>query len=103
MAKKNRDVEKKENKKEDVLEFRGIVEEAYPSALFRVKCENGPEVTCTISGKLRYNRIRILPGDTVTVEMSPYDTTKGRISWRFKLCGSGRNQVPSSRSSSSCA
>lgn len=102
MAKKNRDVEKKENKKDDVLEFRGIVEEAYPSALFRVKCDNGPEVTCTISGKLRYNRIRILPGDAVTVEMSPYDTTKGRISWRFKLCWIMHGRIHSLHFSSCC-
>ena len=70
--------------KEDAIEVDGIVEEALPNAMFRVKLENGHEVLSHISGKMRKFYIRILPGDKVTVEMSPYDLTKGRITWRSK-------------------
>jgi translation initiation factor IF-1 len=70
--------------KEDVLEVEGTVLEALPNAMFKVELENGHRVLATISGKLRQNFIRILPGDKVTVEMSPYDLTKGRITWRTK-------------------
>ena len=70
--------------KEEVLQFAGTVIEALPNATFRVKLENGHEVLAHISGKLRMNYIRILPGDKVTVELSPYDLSKGRISWRDK-------------------
>ena len=70
--------------KDDVIEFEGVVEEALPNATFKVKLPNGHIVTATISGKLRMNYIRILPGDKVTVEMSPYDLTRGRITWRSK-------------------
>jgi translation initiation factor IF-1 len=62
----------------------GDVIEALPNAMFRVKLENEHEITCHVSGKIRMNYIRILPGDKVTVEMSPYDLTKGRITYRFK-------------------
>jgi translation initiation factor IF-1 len=62
----------------------GEVIEALPNAMFRVKLENEHEITCHVSGKIRMNYIRILPGDKVTVEMSPYDLTKGRITYRFK-------------------
>jgi len=62
----------------------GEVIEAFPNAMFRVKLENGHEITCHVSGKIRMHYIRILPGDEVTVEMSPYDLTKGRITYRFK-------------------
>jgi len=62
----------------------GDVIEALPNAMFRVKLENDHEITCHVSGKIRMNYIRILPGDKVTVEMSPYDLTKGRITYRFK-------------------
>jgi translation initiation factor IF-1 len=62
----------------------GEVIEALPNAMFRVKLENGHEITCHVSGKIRMHYIRILPGDEVTVEMSPYDLTKGRITYRFK-------------------
>ncbi len=62
----------------------GEVMEALPNAMFRVKLENEHEITCHVSGKIRMNYIRILPGDKVTVEMSPYDLTKGRITYRFK-------------------
>jgi translation initiation factor IF-1 len=62
----------------------GEVVEALPNAMFRVLLENGHEITCHVSGKIRMNYIRILPGDKVTVEMSPYDLTKGRITYRFK-------------------
>ena len=70
--------------KDDVIEFEGVVEEALPNATFKVRLPNGHQVVAHISGKLRLNYIRILPGDKVTVEMSPYDLTKGRITWRSK-------------------
>ena len=70
--------------KEDVLELEGTVVEALPNAMFQVEFENGHRILAHISGKLRMNFIRILPGDKVTVEMSPYDLTKGRITWRGK-------------------
>jgi len=68
--------------KEDMMELRGSVTEALANAMFRVKLENNMEVMCHISGKLRKNNIRVLMGDAVTVEISPYDLTKGRITYR---------------------
>ena len=70
--------------KEDVIEIEGTVVEALPSAQFKVELPNGHQILAHISGKLRMNFIRILPGDKVTFEMSPYDLTKGRITWRSK-------------------
>ena len=70
--------------KEDVIEIEGIVVEKLPNAMFQVELDNGHQVLAHISGKLRKNFIRILPGDKVTMEMSPYDLTKGRITWRDK-------------------
>ena len=70
--------------KEDVLELEGTVIEALPNAMFQVEFENGHRILAHISGKLRMNFIRILPGDKVLVEMSPYDLAKGRIIWRAK-------------------
>jgi translation initiation factor IF-1 len=70
--------------KADVIEVEGKVMEKLPNAMFRVELENGHEILAHISGKLRMNYIRILPGDKVTIEMSPYDLTKGRIIWRDK-------------------
>lgn len=70
--------------KKDIIEIEGKVLEALPNAIFKVELENGHEILAHISGKLRMNFIRILPGDKVTVEMSPYDMTKGRITWRKK-------------------
>ncbi|HAG69650.1 MAG: translation initiation factor IF-1 [Lachnospiraceae bacterium] len=70
--------------KADVIEIEGTVTEKLPNAMFRVKLENDHEVLAHISGKLRMNFIRILPGDKVTLEMSPYDLSKGRIIWRDK-------------------
>ena len=70
--------------KSDVIEVEGIVTETYPNASFEVQLENGHKVLAHISGKLRMNFIRILPGDKVTVQMSPYDLTQGRITWRSK-------------------
>ncbi len=70
--------------KKDVIEVQGTVVEALPNAMFRVKLENEHEVLAHVSGKLRMNFIRILPGDTVTLELSPYDLTRGRITWRNK-------------------
>jgi len=70
--------------KEDMIEVEGVVLEALPQAKFQVELENGHVVLAHISGKLRSNYIRILPGDTVKLEMTPYDLTKGRIIWRGK-------------------
>ena len=68
--------------KQDLLEFKGTVIDLLPNAMFRVKLENGHSVTAHTAGKLRKNRIRVLQGDNVTVEMTPYDLTKGRIIFR---------------------
>ena len=68
--------------KQDLLEFKGMVIDLLPNAMFRVKLENGHTVTAHTAGKLRKNRIRVLQGDNVTVEMTPYDLTKGRIIFR---------------------
>ncbi len=70
--------------KDDVIEFEGTVVEALPNATFKVKLPNGMIVTAHISGKLRMNYIKILPGDNVKIEVSIYDPTKGRITWRTK-------------------
>lgn len=70
--------------KDDVIEVDGIVVEKLPNAMFQVELENGHRILAHISGKLRMNFIRILPGDKVLIEMSPYDLTKGRIIWRDK-------------------
>ena len=72
--------------KDDVIELEGVVAEALPNAMFQVELQNGHKILAHISGKLRMNYIKILPGDKVTVEMSPYDLTKGRITWRTKYC-----------------
>ena len=68
--------------KEEGIKVQGIVEEALPNAMFRVELENGHEVLAHISGKMRKYRIRVMPGDAVTVELSPYDLTRGRITFR---------------------
>ena len=70
--------------KQDVIEVQAVVVEALPNAMFKVRLENGVVITATVSGKIRMNYIRILPGDRVTVEISPYDLTRGRITFRFK-------------------
>ena len=70
--------------KEDVIELEGTVLEALPNAMFKVELENGHTILAHISGKMRKFYIRILPGDKVTMEMSPYDLTKARITWRSK-------------------
>lgn len=70
--------------KDDVIELEGVVAEALPNAMFYVELSNGHRILAHISGKLRTNYIKILPGDKVTVEMSPYDLTRGRITWRSK-------------------
>ena len=70
--------------KQDVIEVEGIVKEALPNATFQVESPGGHMILAHISGKLRMNFIRILPGDKVTLEMSPYDLTTGRITWRSK-------------------
>lgn len=70
--------------KEDVIEMQGIVKESLPNAQFVVELESGHVINAHLSGKLRMNFIRILPGDRVTLELSPYDLTKGRITWRAK-------------------
>lgn len=70
--------------KEDVIEIEGTVIEALPNANFQVELANGHKILAHVSGKLRMNYIRIVPGDKVTVEMSPYDLSNGRITWRAK-------------------
>ena len=70
--------------KADIIEVEGTVLEKLPNAMFQVQLENGLEILAHISGKLRMNYIRILPGDKVTIEMSPYDLSKGRIAFRYK-------------------
>lgn len=70
--------------KEDAIEIDGTVEEALPNAMFRVELENGHKILAHISGKMRKFYIRILPGDKVRVELSPYDLSKGRITYRMK-------------------
>ena len=70
--------------KEDVIEVEGVVVETLPNTTFKVELENGHQILAHISGKLRMNYIKILPGDKVKVELSPYDLTKGRIIWRDK-------------------
>jgi translation initiation factor IF-1 len=70
--------------KEDTLEFPGVVKELLPNATFKVELDNGHELIATMAGKMRKNRIRVLAGDKVQVEMTPYDLSKGRINYRFK-------------------
>jgi translation initiation factor IF-1 len=70
--------------KEDLIEFSGTVTEVLPNAMFRVKLENDHEILAHTSGRMRKNRIRVLAGDKVTVEMTPYDLSRGRITYRFK-------------------
>jgi translation initiation factor IF-1 len=70
--------------KQDLIRQDGTIEEALSNAMFRVRLENGHIITATISGKMRMNYIRILPGDRVAVEMSPYDLSRGRIIYRYK-------------------
>jgi len=71
-------------KRDDAIEMEGTVTEPLPNAMFRVELENGHKVLAHISGKMRMHYIRILPGDKVTVELSPYDLSRGRITYRFK-------------------
>ncbi|WP_412058952.1 translation initiation factor IF-1 [Bartonella sp. DGB2] len=70
--------------KEEVLEFSGIIIEPLPNAMFRVKLDNDHEIIAHTAGRMRKNRIRVLAGDKVTVEMTPYDLSKGRITYRYK-------------------
>ena len=70
--------------KEDVIEVEGVVTESYPNAMFEVELPNGHKILAHVSGKMRMNYIRIYPGDKVTIELSPYDLSRGRITWRSK-------------------
>jgi translation initiation factor IF-1 len=70
--------------KEEAIEVQGIILENLPNAMFRVKLDNGQQILAYVSGKMRMHFIKILPGDKVTVELSPYDLSKGRITYRFK-------------------
>ena len=76
--------------KDDVIEIQGTIKETLPNAMFKVELENGHEILAHVSGKIRMHYIRILPGDRVTVEMSPYDLTKGRITYRFKCANTAK-------------
>ena len=78
------EVDRESMAKEDVIEVQGTVAETLPNAMFRVQLDNGHKILAHISGKMRMHFIRILPGDKVTVELSPYDLTRGRITYRFK-------------------
>ena len=69
--------------KKDVIEINGVVEEMMPAAKFRVTLENGHEILAHLAGKMRMNKIRVLPGDKVRIEMTPYDLSKGRINYRY--------------------
>ena len=75
---------RKSMSKEDLIEFKGVISEVLPNAMFRVKLENDHEILAHTAGKMRKNRIRVLQGDKVVVEMTPYDLTKGRIIFREK-------------------
>ena len=70
--------------KSDVIEVEGVVTESYPNAMFEVELPNGHKILAHVYGKMRMNYIRIYPGDKVTIELSPYDLTRGRITWRSK-------------------
>ncbi|MEF9973032.1 MAG: translation initiation factor IF-1 [Clostridia bacterium] len=70
--------------KSDVIEVEGVVTESYPNAMFEVELQNGHKILAHVSGKMRMHYIRIYPGDKVTIELSPYDLTRGRITWRSK-------------------
>ena len=70
--------------KSDVIEVEGVVTESYPNAMFEVELPNGHKILAHVSGKMRMNYIRIYPGDKITIELSPYDLTRGRITWRSK-------------------
>ena len=70
--------------KSDVIEVEGVVTESYPNAMFEVQLPNGHKILAHVSGKMRMNYIRIYPGDKLTIEVSPYDLTRGRITWRSK-------------------
>ena len=70
--------------KSDVIEVEGVVTESFPNAMFEVQLPNGHKILAHVSGKIRMNYIRIYPGDKVTIELSPYDLTRGRITWRSK-------------------
>ena len=70
--------------KSDLIEVEGVVVKSYPNAMFEVELPNGHKILAHVSGKMRMNYIRIYPGDKVTIELSPYDLTRGRITWRSK-------------------
>jgi translation initiation factor IF-1 len=78
------DAHKEDSGKEDAIQVEGKVVEPLPNAMFRVEMDNGHKVLAHVSGRMRMHRIRILPGDKVTMELSPYDLTRGRITYRFK-------------------
>jgi translation initiation factor IF-1 len=84
MARPQRNFEQKEKKQKDVIEVEGTVTEALPNAMFKVKLDNEHQVLAHISGKMRMYYIRILLGDRVRIELSPYDLTRGRITYRFR-------------------
>lgn len=81
---KNKNHNQTQEERQDRMQMSGVVEESLPGTLFRVKTNEGLSVITTLGGKLRLNCIRILPGDNVVIEVSPYDTSKGRIVWREK-------------------
>jgi len=86
VSKKNRSLElgttTGQEERQDRLVLEGSIEEALPGTMFKVRCANGLVAVCTLSGKLRVHHIRLLPGDAVKIEVSPYDVTRGRVTWR---------------------
>lgn len=75
---------KQQTTKEEGIQVEGVVQETLPNAMFRIKLESGHECLATVCGKIRMNFVKILPGDRVKVELTPYDLTRGRIMWRYK-------------------
>lgn len=81
---KNKENREEKSNKKEVIELKGTILETLPNAMFKVELENGHEILAHISGRMRMHYIKILPGDSVTIEMTPYDLTKGRITFRHK-------------------
>ena len=88
--------------KSDVIEVEGVVTEAFPNAMFEVELPNGHKILAHVSGKMRMNYIRIYPGDKVTLELSPYDLTRGRITWRSKVKSIQQKEAQSDESETLC-
>jgi translation initiation factor IF-1 len=84
MGKKNKTTDETTDERADYVELEGVIDEALPGTMFKVRCDNGHMVLATLSGRLRINHIRLLPGDIVKVHVSPYDLSRGRVVYRGK-------------------